>query len=316
MWIALAINAAMIAVEVVGGLITGSLAVLADAGHVLSDAGSIGLALLAAALASRPSDSRRTFGLQRSEVLAALVNGLLLVAVSVVIAVAAIGRLGDPPSIEGGGRPRCSGVVGLAGNLAATVVLAGGKREDINLEGTLRHSAADALGSLGVIVAGAFVLLGGSALVDPIVCLADRGSGPRLVLALDQGAVRSPDGGGARGGRRRRDRRRDLRGGGSALGPRPPRLDRDPGLRSPLGSRGRRRGERPRPGPAPDRGDAPRAISRSSTRPCRSRRRPPRSCSGSKPPLRASCKRTMVLTAIRNRGCTGVPPALAAEVFG
>ena len=73
-------------VEVVGGVITGSLAVLADAGHLLSDVGSIGLALLAAALASRPGGARRTFGYQRSEVLAALANGLLLVAVSVAIA--------------------------------------------------------------------------------------------------------------------------------------------------------------------------------------------------------------------------------------
>ena len=162
MWIALAINGAMLAVEVVGGILTGSLAVLADAGHLLSDAGSIGLALFAAALASRPGGARRTFGYQRSEVLAALVNGLLLVAVAIAVAIAAIGRLGDPPEIDGGG-VLALGLVGLAGNVAATVVLAGGRREDLNLEGALRHSVADALGSLGVVLAGAFVLAGGSA---------------------------------------------------------------------------------------------------------------------------------------------------------
>ena len=103
MRLALAINAAMLAVEAVGGLLTGSLAVLADAGHLLADVGSIGLALLAAGLASRPAARRRTFGYQRSEVLAALANGLVLVVVSVAIAVAAIGRLAAPPGIDGGG---------------------------------------------------------------------------------------------------------------------------------------------------------------------------------------------------------------------
>lgn len=171
MWVALWINVAMLLVGVVGGLLTGSLAVLADAGHVLSDVGSIVLALFAAALAARPATGRMTFGYQRSEILAALVNGLLLVAVSVAIAVAAFGRLGDPPEIDGLG-VLCLGVLGLLGNLAATLVLAGGDRQDVNLEGVLRHSVADALGSLGVVLAGAVVLAGGSAIVDPIVGLA------------------------------------------------------------------------------------------------------------------------------------------------
>jgi cobalt-zinc-cadmium efflux system protein len=170
MWIALVINAALLLAEVVGGIITGSLAVLADAGHVLSDVGAIVLALIAARLASLPAAGQRTFGYQRSEVLAALVNGLVLVAVSLVIAWAAIGRFSDPPSIDGAG-VLALGLLGLAGNVAATVVLARGQREDINLEGVLRHSVADALGSLGVVLAGGFVLLGGSDIVDPIVGL-------------------------------------------------------------------------------------------------------------------------------------------------
>ena len=170
MWIALAINLAMLVAEAVGGILTGSLAVLADAGHVLSDAGAIVLALVAARLAMLPAAGRRTFGYQRSEVLAALVNGLLLVVVAVVIAIEAVGRLGDPPGIEGAGVVAL-GVFGLAGNLIATVVLARGQRQDINLEGVLRHSVADALGSVGVVVAGAVVLFGGSAIVDPIVSL-------------------------------------------------------------------------------------------------------------------------------------------------
>jgi cobalt-zinc-cadmium efflux system protein len=171
MWIALAINAAMLAVEIVGGVLTGSLAVLADAGHLLSDTGSIALALFAAGLASRPPGGRRTFGFQRSEVLAALVNGLLLVAVAIAVAVAALGRFSDPPQIDGAG-VLVLGLLGLLGNVAATLVLARGEREDVNLEGVLRHSVADAFGTLGVVLAGAVVLAGGSSVVDPFVSLA------------------------------------------------------------------------------------------------------------------------------------------------
>ncbi len=187
LWIALAINGAMLVAGVLGGILTGSLALLADAGHVLSDVGSIVLALIAARLALLPAAGRRTFGYQRSEVLAALVNGLLLVAVSVVIAVAAVGRFSDPPSIDGAG-VLALGVFGLAGNAAAAVVLARGQREDINLEGALRHSLADALGSLGVIVAGAVVLLGGSPVVDPIVGLLIA----LLVLASSWRLIKEP----------------------------------------------------------------------------------------------------------------------------
>jgi cobalt-zinc-cadmium efflux system protein len=184
---ALAINVGLLLAEAIGGVITGSLAVLADAGHLLSDVGSIVLALFAARLAALPAAGRRTFGYQRSEVLAALVNGLLLVAVSVAVAIAAISRFSDPPEIDGWG-VLALGLFGLAGNVVATLVLAGGEREDLNLEGVLRHSAADALGSLGVVVAGAFVLGGGSPIVDPIVGLLIAG----LVLASSWRLIKEP----------------------------------------------------------------------------------------------------------------------------
>jgi cobalt-zinc-cadmium efflux system protein len=187
MWVALGINGAMLVVEAVGGVLTGSLAVLADAGHLLSDVGSIGLALFAASLAARPAAGRMTFGYQRSEILAALVNGLLLVAVAIAVAVAAIGRLSDPPSIDGLGVLGL-GLLGLFGNIAATMVLARGERVDVNLEGVLRHSAADALGSLGVVLAGAFVLAGGSSIVDPIVSLAIAA----LILASSWRLIKEP----------------------------------------------------------------------------------------------------------------------------
>jgi cobalt-zinc-cadmium efflux system protein len=187
MWIALAINAAMLVAAVVGGILTGSLALLADAGHVLSDVGAIGLGLFAAALATRSGGPRRTFGLQRTEVLAALVNGIALVAIAVVIVVAAIGRFSDPPDVEGGG-VLALGLVGLAGNVGATWVLARGGREDLNLEGVLRHSAADALGSAGVILSGAVILATGWSEIDPLASLAIAG----LVLASSWRLIAEP----------------------------------------------------------------------------------------------------------------------------
>jgi len=171
MWIALGINAGMLVAEAVGGVLTGSLAVLADAGHLLSDVGAIALALFAVRLAGRPAAGRMTFGYQRSEILVALANGVLLVAVAIAIAYAAMGRLEDPPSIEAGG-VLALGLLSLAGNLAATLILARGERADVNLEGVLRHSAGDALGSIGVVLAAVVVLAGGSAIADPIVSLA------------------------------------------------------------------------------------------------------------------------------------------------
>ncbi len=168
LWIAFAINVAMLVLEAIGGVLTHSLAVLADAGHLLSDVGAIALALAAARLATRPASGRRTFGYQRSEVLAALLNGLLLAVVGIAITIAALQRLSDPPPINGGG-VLALGALGLVGNLAAALILARGERQDINLEAVLRHSAADALGSFGVLVAGAIVLAGGSPVVDPII---------------------------------------------------------------------------------------------------------------------------------------------------
>jgi cobalt-zinc-cadmium efflux system protein len=187
MLVAAAINAALITAGVVGGVLTGSLALLADAGHVLSDLGAIGLAVLAGRLAEWPGGPRRTFGFQRSEVIAALFNGLALVAIAVLIIVAAIHRLGDPPDVEGAG-VIVLGLVGLAGNAAATLVLARGQREDINLEAVLRHSAADALGSLGVVASGTVVLATGWNPIDPLIGIAIAA----LILASSVRLVREP----------------------------------------------------------------------------------------------------------------------------
>jgi len=120
-------------------------------------------------------------------VIAALLNGVTLVAIAVLIVVAAIDRLGDPPEVEGTG-VLVLGVVGLAGNAAATWVLAGGQRQDLNLEGVLRHSAADALGSLGVIASGAVILATDWKPIDPLVGIAIA----VLILASSVRLVREP----------------------------------------------------------------------------------------------------------------------------
>ncbi|MEA2468729.1 MAG: cobalt-zinc-cadmium efflux system protein [Thermoleophilaceae bacterium] len=185
MAIALGINVLLLVVGAIGAVVFGSVALLADAGHVLSDVGAIALGLLAAAMATRPARGRRTFGLHRGEIIAALANGLLLVAVAVLVFAEAIGRLSDPPSIEAGG-VLAVGLIGLAGNAAATAVLIAGDRKDLNLEGVLRHSAADALGSLGVVVSAVVVLATDWRYADPIAGLLIG----LLVLAGSWGLVR------------------------------------------------------------------------------------------------------------------------------
>jgi cobalt-zinc-cadmium efflux system protein len=187
MLMAAAINAGMFALGVAGGIITGSLALLADAGHVLSDLAAIGLALFAARIAARAAGPRRTFGYQRTEVIAALVNGLTLVAIAILIILGAIDRLSDPPGVEGAG-VLILGVVALAGNGAAAWVLALGERQDLNLEAVLRHSVADALGSLGVVVSGAVVLATDWRPIDPVIAILIA----VLILASSVRLIREP----------------------------------------------------------------------------------------------------------------------------
>jgi cobalt-zinc-cadmium efflux system protein len=170
MWVALALNVAMLSAALIGGLLIGSLALLAEAGHLVSDVGSIAVGLAAVRLAGRAPTPVRTYGYHRTEVFGALVNGITLLVIAAVIVVQAIGRLSDPPEVAGPG-VLVLGAVGLAGNALATWVLAAGSRADINLEGILRHSAADALSALGVIVAGVVLLATDWRPIDPLVSL-------------------------------------------------------------------------------------------------------------------------------------------------
>jgi cobalt-zinc-cadmium efflux system protein len=170
MAIALAINLAMLAAAVAGWLLFDSVALLADAGHVLSDVAAILLGIGAAWAASRPAHGRRTFGLGRTEIFAALANGVLLLAVAILVFIEAGSRLSDSPDVDGAGLAAV-GAFGLLGNAVATAVLARGDREDVNLEGVLRHSAADALGSLGALVAGLVIVAGGPNEADAVAAL-------------------------------------------------------------------------------------------------------------------------------------------------
>jgi cobalt-zinc-cadmium efflux system protein len=171
---AFGINLAMLAATIVGGILAHSLALLADGGHLASDVAAIVIALVAARLASVAPTETRTYGLQRSEVLGALVNGVALVIVSALIVFEAIARFSDPPDVAGAG-VLALGLLGLAGNAAATAVLFAGEREDLNLEAVLRHSFGDALSSLGVVVAGVIVLATGWNTADPLASLVIAG---------------------------------------------------------------------------------------------------------------------------------------------
>ena len=164
---ALALVAAFLVVEVVAGVLADSLAVLADAGHMLSDAGSLGLALFAAWIAQRPATLERSFGFRRAEILAALANGIALVAVAIWVFVEAGMRIADPGEPLGGWMI-VVGVVGLAVNVAAARILMRRESESLNVRAALRHVLADLAGSVGVVAAGVVVLATGWSYADPV----------------------------------------------------------------------------------------------------------------------------------------------------
>jgi len=167
----LALTVGFTVVEVVGGFLTDSLALLADAGHMLSDTFAIGLAVVALTLAARPSTPRRSFGFQRAEIIAAFVNGLTLVLIAGWIVWEAVGRFRDPPDVLGGWMLAVA-AVGLGVNVASAAILMRSEHESLNMRAALRHVLADLLGSLGVIIAAVVILLTGWTTVDPLVSVA------------------------------------------------------------------------------------------------------------------------------------------------
>ncbi|MGN6272149.1 MAG: cation diffusion facilitator family transporter [Protaetiibacter sp.] len=169
--IALAITLLVLVAEVVGAVVSGSLALLGDAGHMSSDAIGLAVALVASVVASRPATDRHTFGFQRTEVLAALVNGLILVVVAAVVAIEAVRRLIEPGAHIDAAPMLVIAIVGLSANVVAFLVLRGGDRSSLNMRGALLEVFGDMLGSIAAIVAAVVILLTGFASADAVASL-------------------------------------------------------------------------------------------------------------------------------------------------
>ena len=167
----LAITSTVFVAEVIGGLLSGSLALLADAGHMLTDATGLVLALIGASLATTAATTRRTFGLQRAEVLAALANALLLVAISVWVLILAVDRLRNPTEIETG-LMLVVAIVGALANTAGLLILQRGQSESLNVRGAYLEVLGDLVGSVAVIVAAILIMLTGWTRFDAIASLA------------------------------------------------------------------------------------------------------------------------------------------------
>ncbi|MCW2741164.1 MAG: cation diffusion facilitator family transporter [Blastococcus sp.] len=154
--VVLGLTLGLLVAEVIGAVLSGSLALLADAGHMATDAAGVALALGAVSLAQRPARGRRTFGWQRVEILAAVANGLLLLAVAGYVLVAAVRRVGHPPDIDSGLMLGIASV-GLLVNLTSLAVLHSGRGESLNVRGAYLEVLADAFGSVAVIVAAVVI---------------------------------------------------------------------------------------------------------------------------------------------------------------
>ena len=183
--IALAVIAGFMVVEVVAGLLSGSLALLSDAAHMATDAAAIGLALVAAGWAARAPTRTFTFGFRRAEVLSAQVNGAALLVLAAVVLYEGVRRLADPPEVEGA-VVIAVGVVGALANVGAAAALARAERQSLNVAGARAHVLADLYGSLAAILAGLVVVLGGSPRVDAIAAILVAG----LMLRSGWGLVR------------------------------------------------------------------------------------------------------------------------------
>lgn len=170
--VVLGLSLTVLVVEAVAAWITGSLALLADAGHVLGDAFGVAMALAAISVAQvggRPG-SRRSFGYHRTEILAAALNGLILLALSVWVAVNAIKRFGDAPKVDGG-LMIAAGIIGLVFNIIGILLLRAGARESLNVRGAYLEVVGDALGSVAVIAAAILITTLGWLIADPIASL-------------------------------------------------------------------------------------------------------------------------------------------------
>lgn len=183
---ALGITASVVVVQLIGAILTGSLALLADAGHMFSDVFGLTIALAATVLAAKPANERATFGYQRSEVFGALINGTILFVVAVVVAVTAVTRLLNPGEVEVPGLPMLLfAAVGLLANVVAALILRPARGSSINMRGAYLEVLGDMLGSVAAIVAGAVILFTGFQQADAIASIAIAALiAPRAFLLL------------------------------------------------------------------------------------------------------------------------------------
>lgn len=171
LFLSLAVTAGFMLIEAVGGWLTNSLALLSDAGHMLTDAAALGLSLLALRIGEMPPSTTKTFGYRRYEILAAFLNGLTLWAIVIVILHEAYERLQRPPQVEGLGMMGVA-AVGLLVNLTSIWLLHAHKDENLNIRGAFVHVLADSLGSVGAMVASVIIVATGWTLADPLVSVA------------------------------------------------------------------------------------------------------------------------------------------------
>ena len=170
MVLAFLLTSSFMVAELVGGMLANSLALIADAGHMASDAAALGLGLFAMWIASRPHTERRTFGFHRAEILAALVNGSLLVGIALVVSYHAVGRLRDAQEVASG-PVLIIAALGLVVNVVALGILGGHRHANLNVRGAFLHVLGDALGSIGVLISGFVIRFTGWMPVDAIVSL-------------------------------------------------------------------------------------------------------------------------------------------------
>jgi cobalt-zinc-cadmium efflux system protein len=168
--IALALILAFMCVEVAAGIAAQSLALLSDAAHMLTDAGALALSLVAIRLARRPAAGAMTYGLKRSEILAAAINGTTLLVLGILIVIEGVRRIVDPPDVEGG-LVLAVAILGIAVNLAATMILARANRDSLNVEGAFQHIVTDLAAFVATAIAGAIVLATDFGRADGIAAL-------------------------------------------------------------------------------------------------------------------------------------------------
>jgi len=170
LWLVLGLTGIFTIVEAVGGWLAGSLALLADAGHMLTDVGALGLSLLTAWIAQRPADDTKTYGYLRWEILAALVNGAALFGIAGWVVVEAVQRIQEPQPVRTG-LFLAIATAGLLVNLVSLAALHGGRQVSLNTRGAYLHVLGDALGSVGALTAAAIIALTGWTVADPIVSI-------------------------------------------------------------------------------------------------------------------------------------------------